>query len=139
MTAGHTQPMPEFVLDRSLGRRQVPDLLRGSGLVVHPLAEVFGVPADESVDDRVWLERVGAERWVVLMKDERIRYRPAERAALLDHGVRAFCLTNGNLPARAMAEHFLASLDRSDPACSHPAPYLNAVNARGLRGIGLDA
>ena len=85
MHAGHADAMPEFFLDRSLGRRRVPDLLRERGLTVHPLAEVFGMPADESVADEVWLERVGSEGWAVLMKDERIRYRPAERAALIDH------------------------------------------------------
>jgi PIN like domain len=41
------------------------------------------------------------------MKDERIKYRPAERQALIDHGVRAFCLTSGNLTAQAMANCFI--------------------------------
>jgi hypothetical protein len=31
------------------------------------------------------------------MKDERIRYRPSERAAVVAHRVQAFCLTGGNL------------------------------------------
>jgi erythromycin esterase-like protein len=46
------------------------------------------------------------------MKDDRIRYRPVERAAVIDHHVRAFCLTSGNLRARDMAELYLAVLDQ---------------------------
>lgn len=91
--------MPELFLDRSLGRRPVPDLLRAAGLRLRTLAEVYGIPADETIPDVDWLARAGREGWVVLMKDERIRYRPAERAALVDHRVRAFRLTSGNLRA----------------------------------------
>jgi len=39
-----------------------------------------------------------------VLKDERIRYRPSERAAVVAHRVQAFCLTGGNLRAAAMAE-----------------------------------
>lgn len=34
-----------------------------------------------------------------LMKDQRIRYRSAERNAVIAHRVQAFCLTRGNLRA----------------------------------------
>src|SRR5881275_3087425 len=97
MAVGHPSGLPDLFLDRSLGRRQVPALLRASGLRLHTLAEVYGVPADEAVTDVEWLAMVGGEGWPVLMKDERIRYRPAEREALIAPGVRAFCLTSGNL------------------------------------------
>lgn len=98
----------DLFLDRSLGRRQVPALLRDAGLRLHTLAEVYGVPADEAVADTEWLELAGRRGWPVLMKDERIRYRPSERAAVVAHRVHAFCLTGGNLCAAAMAEQYLA-------------------------------
>ena len=60
--------------------------------------------ADETIDDVEWLARAGSEGWGVLMKDERIRYRPGERAALIKHKVRAFCLASGNLRALDMAQ-----------------------------------
>jgi hypothetical protein len=34
------------------------------------------------------------------MKDAKIRYRPAELQVVVDHGLRAFCLTNANLEVR---------------------------------------
>jgi hypothetical protein len=43
------------------------------------------VPADETVADVDWLAPAGSRAWVVLMKDERIRYRAAERRTLLAH------------------------------------------------------
>lgn len=61
-------------------------------------------PDDETIADTDWLTRAGREGWAVLLKDERIRYRPAERAALHRHHVRAFCLTSGNLRAADMAQ-----------------------------------
>lgn len=108
MPAGHPEGLPDLFLDRSLGRRQVPALLRDAGLRLHTLAEVYGIPADEGVADTEWLELAGQRGWPVLMKDERIRYRPSERAAVVAHRVQAFCLTGGNLDARRAAPRGLA-------------------------------
>ena len=120
---GHPEGLPELFLDRSLGRRQVPELLRAAGLRLRTLAEVYGIPADETIPDVDWLTRAGREGWVVLMKDDRIRYRPTERAAVIDHRVRAFCLTSGNLRARDMAALYLAVLDPLAEACTQPGPF----------------
>ena len=137
MRAGHPEGLPDLFLDHSLGRRQVPALLREAGLRLHTLAEVYGVPADQDVVDTVWLQLAGQRRWPVLMKDERIRYRPAERAALVAHQVQAFCLTGGNLRAAVMAQQYLAVLDDLARACQAPGPFLYAVSARGLRRLDL--
>jgi hypothetical protein len=138
MTTGHPDGLPTLFLDRSLGRRQVPDLLRAAGLRLRTLAEVYGIPADETIADVDWLTRAGCEGWVVLMKDERIRYRPAERAALVDHRVRAFCLTSGNLRAAEMAEQYIAVLDKLTAACAAEGPFLYVVSRSGLRRVDLD-
>jgi hypothetical protein len=137
MIGGHPDGLPTLFIDRSLGRRQVPDMLRAAGLRLHTLAEVYGIPADETIADVEWLTRAGREGWVVLMKDERIRYRPAERAAVLDHSVRAFCLTSGNLRATDMASLYLGVLDRIAAACAAPGPFLYGVSRQGLRLLDL--
>jgi hypothetical protein len=129
--------MPEFFLDRSLGRRQFPDLLRAAGLRLRTLSEVYGIPADEDIADVDWLEHAGTRGWVVLMKDEKIRYRPAERQALVSHKVMAFCLTSGNLRARQMAELYLASIEAIAAASREPDPFLYAVSSHGLRRLDL--
>ncbi|MGI8523472.1 MAG: hypothetical protein ACR2K3_09225 [Nocardioides sp.] len=80
---------PHFFADRSLGRHRVPDLLRADGWHLTTLTERFGIPDDERVHDIEWLTLTGSEGWPVLMKDEQIRYRPGERAALVTSGVTA--------------------------------------------------
>ena len=137
MVTGHPAGLPPLFLDRSLGRRQVPELLRAAGLQLQTLSEVYGIPADEDVSDVVWLELAGGHGWPVLMKDERIRYRPAERDALLRHEVKGFCLTSGNLRAAEMADQFLAVIDSVADACIEPGPFLYAVSVRGLSRLDL--
>ena len=134
---GDPDGLPELFLDRSLGRRQVPDLLRAAGLRLRTLSEVYGIPTDEDVADVDWLELAGTQGWVVLMKDERIRYRPAERRAVVDHKVMAFCLTSGNLRAQQMAGLFLSSIEAITTACRNPGPFLYAVSTGGLRPLDL--
>lgn len=137
MQRRHPEGLPDLFLDRSLGRQQVPTLLRAAGLRVHTLSEVYGIPADERVEDVDWLARAGREGWPVLMKDGRIRYRPAERAAVLEHHVQAFCLASGNVRAAIMAKQYLALLDKITDVCRSPGPFLYVVSSIGLRRINL--
>ena len=45
----HPAGLPDLFLDRSLGRLQVPDLLRAAGLRVVTLADHYGIPQDEAI------------------------------------------------------------------------------------------
>jgi hypothetical protein len=83
---------PELFLDRSLGRHQVPAMLRAAGLSLRTLAEVYGIPADENIADVTWLERAGQERWIVLTKDQRVRYRDAELSPLVSLDRASHCV-----------------------------------------------
>ncbi len=55
----HPDALPDLLLDRSLGRIRVPQLLRSAGLRLVTLAEHYGVPAAEAVSDETWLELAG--------------------------------------------------------------------------------
>ena len=82
MVTGHPAGLPPLFLDRSLGRRQVPELLRGAGLQLQTLSEVYGIPADEDVSDVTWLELAGSQGWPVLMKDgKRAGFAPVRSRA----------------------------------------------------------
>lgn len=83
----HPAGLPDLFIDRSLGRIQVPGLLRAAGLRLVTLAEHYGIPADETVADTAWLAEVGQRGWVALMKDENIRRNRAERLAVKQHAV----------------------------------------------------
>ena len=78
-----------FFVDRSLGRKIIPEVLRAAGAEVRVHDEFF--PQDAK--DEVWLGEVGRRGWVVLTKDKHIRYRQVEIQALLAAKVRAFVLT----------------------------------------------
>ncbi len=127
---------PEYFIDRSLGRHVVPDALRAAGTIVHVMADVYGERVGQGLPDTEWLSDAGSNSWVVLMKDDRLRYRPAELGALTSAGVRAFCLTNANLGGRAMAERFVTQLPRINQiAISRPGPYIYGVYADGVRPL----
>jgi hypothetical protein len=123
----HPAGLPDLFIDRSLGRIQVPGLLRAAGLRLTTLAEHYGIPADENVADTTWLAEVGRLGWVALMKDEYIRRNLAERLAVTQHAVRCFCLTRQSLTAQEMASRFLHNLSAMERACSQPGPFIYAV------------
>lgn len=102
---------PHFFVDRSLGAIEVPQFRRHAGWLLTTLVEHYGKPADESVADIDWLALCGERGWPVLMKDEKIRYRNAEREALVEAGVTAFCLASGNLRSADTAEVFIQHRD----------------------------
>lgn len=126
---------PHFFVDRSLGRLQVPRLLRDAGWALTTLAEHYGIPADEQVDDVDWLRLAGERGWAVLMKDDRIRRRPVEIAALRDAKVHAFCIANANLRFHEQAELFLRHEAHILARCAEPGPTLDSLNKGGIRPI----
>ncbi len=95
------------------------------------------MPEDEGIEDVRWLQDVGELGEVAFKKDERIRYNPAEKAAVVTFGVRGFYLTRQDLTAQAMAGRFLDNLDAIVDACAGPGPFLYAVNQRGIRRVDL--
>lgn len=129
---------PLFFVDRSLGRIRLPTLLRDAGWSLVTMADHYGEEAGQAVSDTDWLELAGESGWPVLAKDERIRYRPAERAAIVAHGVRAFCLTSGNLTAQQMAEAFIANQAEIWARAAELGPGLFAVTRTSVRRVDLD-
>jgi len=127
-SAAARQPELTFFVDRSLGGKVVAQALRQQGekVIVHD--DVF--PQDAF--DEVWLTQAGAEGWIVLSKDRRIRYRANEHAALKAAKVRAFVLTGGNMPGEAMAQAFIEALPRmKELAATRTPPFLATVSAGG--------
>ncbi|HEV7495832.1 hypothetical protein [Baekduia sp.] len=118
---------PEFFIDRSLGRKHLANALTEQGLIVHTMASVYGENVAQRLADEQWLTDAGAKGWIVLMKDDAIRRRPAERDALADAAVRAFCLTNANLRANEQSERFVGNLDRILRRAQTPGPYIYGV------------
>ncbi len=99
------------------------------------MADVYGERVGQGLADEEWLRDAGERDWVVLMKDAKIRYRPAELQVIDDHGLRAFCLTNANLRGEQMAERLVAHLPRIVRIAEEPGPYICGVYADGVRRL----
>jgi uncharacterized protein with PIN domain len=111
--ANSTSPKPPeeltFFIDRQLGRYKMAGALRIAGLNVEIHDDHFA----QDAKDEEWLIVVGQKNWVVVTRDERIRYRAAAKQAIRRAKVRAFVLTaQGNLRAEMLAEIFLKALPK---------------------------
>lgn len=108
--------------------------------VIHP-----GHPAcpelHSHTKDEIWLAEAGRHGWVVLMRDKHIRRRPGERQALLDGGLRTFCLTSSGNSSKWEVLRLLVvnwpSIERT--AHQRPGPYIYSVTSRGVRPLALGA
>ena len=82
--------------------------------------------------DAEWLPEVGRRGWVLLTKDREIRYRAAEREALLSAGVRAFVLRTRGLSGPENAQILVRALSAMVRFCTgNPPPFIAAVSPSG--------
>jgi hypothetical protein len=95
-----------FFTDRDLGKR-FPEILRAAGLTVQRHSDHF----EPETPDEVWLAAVGARGWIALTHDQRIRYKPNERDAVMRHGV-ALLVVVGTAPFPELALNFVVTLPR---------------------------
>ncbi len=101
------------------------------------LAEHYGVPADERVEDTTWITDAASAGWIMFMKDERIRRRPAERQVLERSRARCFCLANGSLSSAEMATRYLDNWPRIKKIANQPGPYLYAVHRDRIHRLAM--
>jgi hypothetical protein len=129
---------PEFFIDRSLGRHLVPDALRACGLTVITMADFYGERAGQELKDETWLREAGRHGWIVLMKDDAIRRRPAERDALIEGGVRRV-LPYQRAPPRRRTGRTLRGKPPSDPPSESSAWPLHLRRLRASDSSALAA
>ena len=134
----HPDGLPDLFLDRSLGRKKVPELLRAEGIRLIILAEHYDIPTDETIAHTEWLQLCGERSWLAIMKDDRIRYVGAERQGLLDFQVMAAVITNANLPAAEMATRIIGALSNLGQICNdRDRPFLYALHQNRIEDIPL--
>jgi putative N-acetylmannosamine-6-phosphate epimerase len=130
------QQPPKYFLDRSLGQHQVANILRHAGLDVVTLAEHYGQPHDQRVEDVTWLKDATSNGWVCLTKDAAITRRPAEAAAIRVAGSRCFCLGSANLRADEMAGRFLSAARRMESlSTAQPGPFVYAIQGCEVKRV----
>jgi uncharacterized protein with PIN domain len=129
-----TPPDSGLVLfvDRSLGQKVIAEKLRQSGVKV----EIHDDHFPQDAPDEHWIEEVGKRGWVVLTKDDRIRYRPAALEAYRRHKVRVFIFGSGEMKAQEMADAFVKALPKiSRFASRKAAPFFARISRSGLVSV----
>lgn len=113
---------PVFFTDRDLGKR-FPEILRAAGLTVERHIDHF---APECPDED-WLQSVGQRGWIAITHDRRIRYKPNELAAVMEHRV-ALLVVIGHTPYPQLAQAFVATKARIQAFIEgHEPPYIAKV------------
>ena len=97
-------------LDRNLGRKIIPNVLRKSDEVI---VEIHDDHFPPDARDEDILRIVGEKKWVFLTKDKRIRYNRPAQVAIKEFEVKMFYLsTRGDLQGKEMADIFIKALPR---------------------------
>jgi hypothetical protein len=96
---------PVFLVDRDLGSKVVPDALRKAGCTVEVHSDHF----DGETPDHEWIRTAGERGWFVITHDDKIRYNPLTRKAVLKRRVGVFIVAvkaraNGSLLAKATSD-----------------------------------
>ena len=122
-----------FFIDRSLGVEPIRSTLIGAGLAV----EIHDDHFKKDEEDHVWLNEVGGRGWVILTKDQRLRYRPLEIAALRSSNARVFVLVAGNLRGYEIAAVFRDALPRIFNVLNrHSGPFVARLTKAGHISLG---
>jgi predicted nuclease of predicted toxin-antitoxin system len=121
-------PGPTLFIDRDAWSRRLDEALRAAAIPFVAHRDMF---ADDT-PDAVWLAEAGRHGWVVVTRDQNIRRRPNELAAVRAARIHLFVLTSGNLSAAETA----ALLVRAWPAirravAAHTPPALWSVTRGG--------
>jgi hypothetical protein len=111
-----------FFTDRNLGQK-FPDILRAAGINVERHADHFA----DNCPDEDWLRAIGERRWVAISHDQRIRYKPNELAAVMQHRV-ALLVVVGHAPYAQLAHAFVATHARILRFIEqHQPPYIAKI------------
>ena len=109
---------PVFFTDRDLGKK-FPQILRDAGFTVERHADHFAA----DTPDEQWLETIGHRRWIAITHDGRIRYKPNELAAVMQHRV-SLLVVIGHAPYPELARAFVATrarilhfIEQHEPPC----------------------
>ena len=82
--------------------------------------------------DEVWLEGVAGKGWLVVTRDQRIRYKVNEQAAAVRAGLHLFVFTRGALPASETAAQLVAAYPAMRRfATNDPAPAFYSIQIGG--------
>ena len=98
---------PVFFTDRDLGNL-FPELLREAGVNVKKHSDHF----PDDTKDEEWLKQAGQKGWFCLTRDQRIRYKPNEKDAVMRAGVGLFILVSRRATHQELAINLIKTLHK---------------------------
>jgi hypothetical protein len=117
-----------FYLDECIYSKLLLERMRAIGARVEHAGGAF----PRGIEDQVYLTHCGRNGWIVLTRDQRIRRRPLERAALRAAGVAAFAFTAGQATAEETAQAIVPLLEKmANIAISETKPFLYIFGITG--------
>jgi hypothetical protein len=126
--------MPTFYVDASVPIDVAKALALVRTDILYPGA--LGCPvASPNVPDSEWLGIAGQQDWAVIVKDRKIRTRRWERQALIQAGVRSFCMTAAGNYTKWQTLQLLAHRWDAieEVATTEAGPYIYSVTQAGVR------
>ena len=123
-----------FFFDNNVSLHLVNGMRAFGENVIH-LQEKF----PENTDDVIWLKHLGENKMVLITRDEKIRWNPAERDAFRKHKVGAFFLSGKNLDRCRMIQQVVKNWPRiKEYARKSKPPYFFRVPSRGTKFTALN-
>lgn len=91
----------------------MPEALRAAGVEIRVHDELF----PQGTEDVVWLREAGLNGWIVITRDDRIRYNQLEKQAVLAARLRFFSITSSSLTGEEAAALILSALEKMSRLC----------------------
>lgn len=93
-------------------------------------------PVRAGANDVDWIPVVSTRGWVAVVRDQKIRTRPLEKAALAEHPLRMLVLTSsGQLNVCGQLRVLVARWDKIKELVQEPSPRIYAVTMKQARAI----
>lgn len=102
-------------------------MLRAKGLQLVTMRDYYGETEGGRVPDVQWITEVAAEGWVAFHKDDNIRRKLDEIAAVDRSELRMFVITNANLTGAVMGQRYVDNLPRISRAARKAGPFIYGV------------
>jgi len=117
----------KFLLDENLSGK-VAKALHDLGEDVHHVTEFL----DEGAKDEEVLKYAGNHHYFIITRDERIRYKPNEKAAIREHGVGVFLLAGKKKTALELARQLIWNWPKIvECAQKTRKPFIRRIRSRG--------
>jgi hypothetical protein len=117
-----------FYLDESMLAQRLVEVISAAGHVVHKC----GSEVPRGLADTAWMNALADRDWIVLLRDQRIRFNRLERDSLASSKIGAFVFTGGQVTGEETAKTIggcLGKIVMLDDATSRP--YVFTITRAG--------